>query len=241
MGEAGREAAQEKEMKVLVIGDTHFPAVHPGYLAFCSDLYAKHGCNKVVHIGDVVDWHAISRHGKQPEANDAITEFSAAQQHVKKWKRAFPDMIVCEGNHDSRIVKQAADVEIPQRFLKGYNELWETKWGWRTDHKIDGVYYFHGTGCSGHYPAMTTMQKMLMSTVMGHVHSAGGIWWRANPERRIFGMNTGCGVDDKHIAFKYGEHLKVRSILSAGVVIDGTPIHVIMPCGHGEKYHKSRF
>lgn len=227
--------------KVLTIGDTHMPAVHPGYLAFCEDLASKHRCDKIVHIGDVIDSHAISRHEKQPEANDALTEYEQAKKHVQKWKKSFPKMTVCEGNHDMRSARQAATVNIPQRFLKGYNELYETNWAWVPDIQIDGVYYFHGTGCSGQHPAYTTMHKMMMSTVLGHVHSAGGIKWRANPERRIFGMDVGCGVDDKHIAFKYGENLKTRSILSAGVVIDGNPMHFIMPAGEGERYHRDRF
>ena len=228
-------------MRALIVGDTHLPAVHPGYLSFCKDLAQKYRCNKFIHIGDLVDWHAVSQHDKQPEAKDALSEFEEARSHIKKWERAFPEMIVLEGNHDARIARQAATVNIPQRFLKGYNELWDTKWEWKLDHKLDNVYFHHGTGTSGQFPAVTTMQKMLMSVCQGHIHSAGGIWWRANPERRIFGMNTGCGVDDKHIAFTYGEHLKVRSILSAGVVLDGTPAHIIMPASRGEKYHRSRF
>lgn len=229
-------------MRVLVIGDTHFPAVHPGYLAFCEDLASKFECNKFLHIGDVVDWHAISRHEPQPEANDALTEYEAAKRCVAKWKKSFPKLKVTEGNHDNRIARQAASVKIPERFLVGYNDLWETpSWEWMPSYQLDGVYYFHGTGVSGQYPAMNTMQKMLMSTVMGHVHSAGGINWRANPERRMFGMSVGCGVDDRHVAFKYGEHLKVRSVLAAGVVIDGTPQHFIMPASPGEKYCRSRF
>lgn len=228
-------------MNVLVIGDTHAPATHPGYLGFCEDLAEKHRCNKFIHIGDCVDWHAISRHVKQPEAHDALSEYESAKKHVLKWSKSFPKMTVTEGNHDSRIARMAATVNIPERFLKGYNELWDTNWDWVPETQIDGVYYFHGTGVSGMHPAWTTMQKMLMSTVMGHIHSAGGINWRANPERRLFGMSVGCGVDDRHISFKYGEHLKIRSILSAGVVLDGTPMHVIMPCGEGEKYHRTRF
>jgi predicted phosphodiesterase len=228
--------------RVLVIGDTHFPATHPGYLRFCEDLADKHNCNKFVHIGDVTDWHAISLHDKEPEAKDALSEYELAKQHVDQWKKSFPEMLVCEGNHDARIARLAKTVNIPSRFLKGYNDLWETPdWLWRPDHKIDGVYYLHGTGTSGKYPAMTTMEKMLMSTVQGHVHAASGLWWKTNPERRLFGMNTGTGVDDRHISFRYGENLKTRAVLSAGIVIHGTPQHFIMPCGEGEKYHRSRF
>jgi hypothetical protein len=29
--------------------------------------------------------------------------------------------------------------------------------------------------------------------------------------------------------------------LAAAVVLDGIPQHFIMPCGRGERYHKSRF
>lgn len=228
-------------MKVLVIGDTHFPAVHPGYLSFCEDLAEKFGCNKFIHIGDLVDWHTISRFDPQPEADGTLTEYKAAQKCVAKWKKSFPNLVVTEGNHDARCYRQAASVNIPARFLKGYNELWETSWDWTPSYQLDGVYYFHGTGVSGMYPAMNTMQKMLMSTVMGHIHSAAGINWRANPQTRMFGMSVGCGVDDRHVAFKYGEHLKVRSVLAAGVVLDGTPQHVIMPCGDGEKYNRARF
>jgi predicted phosphodiesterase len=228
-------------MKVLVIGDTHLPAVHPGYLDFVSDVGEKNRCDKVVHIGDVVDLHAVSRFKKLPEAPGAMDEYKQTMKEMSRWKRRFPKLLVTIGNHDWRPYTQAQEVGIPSHYMKNYNELYKTKWHWKLETVIDGVYYFHGTGVAGLHPAYNTMQKMLMSTVMGHVHSAGGLKWRANPEKRLFGMDVGCGVDDKHLAFKYGEHLKVRSILSCGVVIDGMPNHIIMPMGRGEKYHRSRF
>jgi predicted phosphodiesterase len=228
--------------RVLVIGDTHFPAVRPGYRQFCEDLAEKFDCNKFVHIGDVIDFHAISEYDSEPDAPGALDEYEAALSHVYKWYSVWPNMIVTEGNHDRRPYRGAAKAKMPHRFVKGYNELFGTSgWKWLPDIVIDGAYYFHGTGTSGQYPAMNTMTKMLMPTVQGHVHSAAGLWWKTNPERRMFGMNVGCGVDDKHVAFKYGEHLKVRSVMAAGVVIDGTPQHFIMPCGEGEKYHRNRF
>lgn len=229
-------------MRVLAVGDTHFPAVHPGYLHFCVDLRDKYKCDTVVHIGDVVDVHAISQHERSPDAQGPVDEYESAMKHIKQWKRVFPVMHICEGNHDARISRMAATVNIPSRFLKGYNELYNTPlWKWRPDHTFDEVYYTHGTGCGGSYPAFNIMAKMLLSVVSGHVHSAAGIWWRANPLRRIFGMNLGCGVDDKHVAFRYGENLKIRSILSAGVVIDGVPHHHVMECGPGERYHRLKF
>lgn len=228
--------------RVLVIGDTHLPAVHPGYLAFCRDLESQYRCNKVIHIGDVIDFHGISMHDTNPDAPGPKQEYDEVLRLIPQWYKAFPTAHVCLGNHDARVARMAATVNIPELFLKSYNAMFGTpKWIWSQNFVIDDVYYFHGTGTGGMYPAFTTMQKMLMSVVCGHIHTAAGIWWRANPQRRVFGMNTGCGINDQHLAFKYGENLKIRSILSAAVILDGIPTHVVMPCGPREKYHKSRF
>lgn len=228
--------------KVLAIGDTHLPAVHPGYLRFCMDLRDQYRCNEVVHIGDVVDHHAISVHDQHPDAEGPADEYESALAGVHQWYKAFPDAKVCTGNHDARVARLAATVNIPERFIKSLKELYETPgWDWKQSHIIDDTFYVHGTGSGGMYPSFNIMQKMLMSVVSGHIHTASGVWFRANPTRRIFGCNTGCGVDDKHLAFKYGENMKIRSILSAAVILDGVPHHHVMEIGPGERYHRSRF
>lgn len=228
--------------KVLVIGDLHEPVTHPGYRRFCQDLYYQWDCNSVVFIGDIVDWHAISFHAHHPDAPGPKDEYEQAFAGVQKWVKAFPKAQVCIGNHDERVVRLAEDANIPSRFIREYTETWETPgWQWGVDHHIDDVYYFHGTGCGGMHPAFNVARKMMMSVCMGHVHSAGGVKWLVNPYRREFGMDVGCGIDDKAVQFAYGKHLKTRSVLSAGVVIDGTPYHEIMPAGPGEPYNRSKF
>lgn len=229
-------------MRILVIGDIHSPVDHPGYLPFCRDLYRKHRCNKVVFIGDIVDWHAISFHSHHPEAPGPKDEYDLAFQVIKRWTRAFPKADVCIGNHDERVIRLAETVNIPCQFLRDYREIWQTPgWHWDTSHTLDDVYYFHGTGTGGVHPAFCSMQKQLMSVVQGHIHSAAGIKWRANTNRRIFGMDVGCGIDDKALAFAYGRQQQIRSMISAGVVLDGIPYHEVCPLGPGEKYHRSRF
>ena len=57
----------------------------------------------------------------------------------------------------------------------------------------------------------------------------------------MFGMDVGCLIDDKAMAFAYGQRIKIRSVLSVGVIIDGVPQVIPMPVGRGEKYHDSRF
>lgn len=229
--------------RVLTIGDPHEPVAHPGYLSFCQDLYYEWDCDTVVILGDITDNHAISFHAAHPECPGPATEADLTLLKIQKWYQAFPNAKVCIGNHDERPGRLVESVKIPQRkFLRSYSELWETpKWDWQFDHIIDNVYYFHGTARGGIHPAWNTMKDMLMSVVMGHLHSCAGVKWLANPLQRTFAMDVGCGIDIDAFQFAYGKHIKKRPILAAGVVLDGVPYHEIMPCGVGEKYHKSKF
>jgi predicted phosphodiesterase len=196
----------------------------------------------VVIAGDIVDHQAVSFHAANPHCPGPVDEYLLTKQKIKKWYKAFPSAIVTIGNHDARVIRLAESVNIPSKFLRDYNEVWKTpKWQWVEDVIIDDVYYMHGTNRSGMHPAFNAMKDMLMSVVMGHCHSAAGVKWRANPNRRTFGMDTGCGIDVDAYQFAYGKHMRSRPILAAGAIIDGVPQHFIMPCGRGEKYHKSRF
>lgn len=228
--------------RVLCIGDLHCPVEHPGYLRFCKDLYREFRCDVSVFIGDAVDWHAISMHPKEPECPGPLDEYEQTKAKIKAWHKAFPNSLVCIGNHDERPSRLAKMGGIPERFLKDYNTLWETPtWKWDYNFLIDGVYYCHGTGTSGIHPAWTKSGKMLMSVVMGHCHSRSGVKWRVNPMHRIFAMDVGCGIDNGAYQFVYGRACDDKPIISAGVVIGGEPVHRMMAMGKGEKYHKSRF
>jgi hypothetical protein len=169
-------------------------------------------------------------------------EYDLALERIAHWRDYFPKARVCIGNHDERVIRLAASVNIPAVFIRRYAEVWDTpKWTWDYEFILDDVYYFHGTGHSGVHPAYNVMGKMLMSTVMGHIHTASGVKWKFNPLKRIFGMDVGCGIDERSLAFAYGKHLRQRSGISAGVVLEGDPIHTVCKIGRGEKYHRSRF
>ena len=228
--------------RVLVIGDIHEPATHPAYRAFVEDLYDYWSCDTVVFIGDIVDHHCISFWKKDVDADGVTREAEFAYAGIAKWYKAFPKAKVMIGNHDERVLRLAASVNIPARFIKDYSKVWNTpKWKWLRAATIDGVHYFHGTGLSGKMPALNAAKEGMVSTVIGHCHSVAGIKWACAPDRRVFGMDTGCGVDISHPAMSYGRNLIRKPILSAGVVIDGIPYHEIMPMAKGETYHRSRF
>lgn len=225
-----------------MVGDLHLPAARVGYREFCTDLYEQWDCDTVIFIGDVVDWHAISFHAKNPECPGPTDEYELAKQHVRKWAELFPVASVCIGNHDERPRRLARTVNIPDFMLKDYSDIWPAKnWEWAWRFKIDGVTYKHGKGCSGIHPAWNLMNKMQQSVVIGHCHTRAGIKGFCNDEHRRFGMDVGCGVDEKMFQFVYQFDNPIRPFLSAGVVIDGTPYLEPMPCGKGERYHDSKF
>lgn len=229
-------------MRVGIIGDSHLPFCHPNYLRFCRDTFRRWKVSRVVHIGDVVDAHALSFHEHDPNGHSAEDEAKKVEQEIRAWKRTFPDLLVCIGNHDERQYRAARRAGIPDRYVRTYADVWNTpKWKWAYSHVIDGVLYEHGTGTSGKDAAYNRAVQKRTSLVMGHVHSFAGPKYHTNEFDRIFGLNVGCGIDCDAYAFAYGRPFPIRPVLGCGVVLDGKEAYFIpMPCGKGEKYHRSR-
>lgn len=215
--------------KVLVIGDLHCPAVHASYLDFVKSVKKKYRTDAVVFIGDIIDHAAISFHKKNPENPAALDEYNQAMYSLKQWIKNFPEATVTIGNHDDRVVRIAADAGIPSHYLREYQDVYGSKgWDWVPAIEIDGVYYYHGVGAGGMYPAINAAKMRLQSVVMGHYHSVAGINWIVGPTSRIFGMNVGSGVDRFHPAMQYGSAYLKKPVLSCGVVIDGHPYLELM-------------
>jgi hypothetical protein len=220
---------EEKMSAVLVVGDLHAPATHEKYLSFCKKISRKYNTNKTVFIGDIVDHEAISRHEKNPDLPSAHSEYLIAQKQVNQWYRAFPNAVVCIGNHDERVMRRAKSEGIPSLYLKPYNDVYGTRgWTWAYDHVVDGILYTHGTNWSGKTPAFNAACYLRRSVVCGHLHSVASISHHNNGTDTIFGMNVGCGVDAEHLAMLYGRYSLKKPFLSCGVVKDGHPYLEVM-------------
>ena len=93
--------------RVLVIGDTHCPAMLPEYVPFLRDIYKQWSCDTVIHIGDCTDWAAISFHEKNPACASAGDEYTTTLKQVQTLYKAFPKAVVMTGNHDDLPARQA--------------------------------------------------------------------------------------------------------------------------------------
>ena len=216
-----------KKHRVLVIGDTHAPAMHPKYISFLKRIYKKHNCNRVVHIGDLVDWAAISYHEKDPSLPSAYDEFKEAQKQVRRLHKAFPKADYMSGNHSVLPQRKARSIGLPECVLKDFGDLWGLD-GWTIHPRyakiyIDDVQYRHGdSGKGGQVAAKAQAMAEFCSVVQGDKHAQAGVNYVANDRDLVFGLQTGCGVLHKHPNMAYGKVYSSKPILGCGVVLNGT-------------------
>ena len=211
---------------VLIIPDTHCPAMRRGFVSFLQRIADRYSPDRIVHIGDLVDWASISYHEKHPGLSDARSEYRKALRQVARLYEAFPQADWLIGNHDSLTERQAKTAGILPELLRSYTDVWEVP-NWTTHERqavleIDGVIYSHGeTGKGGQNAALKQAKDNFKSTVIGHFHSQAGVQFWANPDYRVFGLSVGCGVDASSLAMEYGRKFAAKPILGCGVVIDG--------------------
>lgn len=205
---------------VGVIGDTHFPFVHPNYLDFLQETFAKHNAFRVIHIGDLCDNHAISRWPSEPDAMGACQEFEQAREWVDRFAQAFPRVTLVLGNHDRIPERQAASLGMPTQYIKSIRDVWRLPAGWEIAEQvvIDDVMYEHGISWVGKDGALDKAKNSMMSCVIGHAHGHAGCKYMSNAQQLIFGMNVGCGVDIRAYAMRYGKYNKTREVLGCGLV-----------------------
>jgi len=218
-------------MNVLAIGDTHLPFENKHYLSFCKQTQKKYKCSLTVHVGDLVDNHAISYHEHDPDGYSPYHEMLQADKSLAKWFKAFPKLKLCKGNHDMLAKRKGRTNGIPNRIIKNFRDVWNLPKGWQFEwsYEINNVLYQHGDANSGLYPHAQACKNNRQSTVIGHCHSVAGVNWSANNKDMIFGLSTGCGIDRMKYAFWYGKDFKFKPILSCGVILENGRVPILVP------------
>ena len=210
---------------VLVIGDLHAPFIRKDYLEHCIKAYHKYACDEVVFIGDIIDNHYSSYHETDPDGYGAGEELDRAVDTLKPWYEAFPVATVTLGNHDLIIARKAYSSGLSKLWLRDYNQVLGTP-GWRfvEQYEKDNVLYTHGTGKK----CRARIKAELFSVVQGHYHSEMYIDYNVGRNYKIFGMQIGCGVDEKSYAMAYGKG-GPRMAIGCGVVLDSGRLPVLEP------------
>ena len=217
-----------KYNSILVISDFHAPYNHPDAVAFLTALKKQYKFDKVVCIGDEVDYHAISFHDSDPDLPSASDELTMAIDELKPLYKLFPQVTVVDSNHGSMVYRKALSNGLPRRLFKTPQEIIEAPkgWKWVQDIKLNTplgpVYFCHGkSGAAGRLAS-----QYGMSCVQGHYHEKAQIHYISTPERLMFDLHTGCLADDKSLALGYNKINPKRPIVSTAIIIHGIP-HII--------------
>jgi hypothetical protein len=215
---------------VLVIPDLQYPFAHKDHLDFLKTVAKKFKPNRIINIGDEVDFHAISEWDHDPDGLSAGDELKAGIGDLKRLYEIFPTVQVCTSNHTARPFRRAKKYGIPSAFIRDYREFLKAPkgWTWADSWEIDGVKYQHGEGFSGQAGALKAALTNMQSTVIGHIHSHAGIQYSANSRYLVFGFNVGCLIDRHSYAFAYGKNMPNKPILGCGIIIDGIPLFIPM-------------
>ena len=211
---------------VLVISDLHIPYHHQDAFEFLKALKKKYKPDLIVNIGDELDHHAISMHEHNPDLMSAGDELKQSKEYVRDLEKIFPRMTLVHSNHSSLVYRRALKYGLPKDYLKSYNEFLGVGdgWEWVDDLTVtlsDGSRCFFTHGISA--DVLKVAAQYGMNSVQGHFHTKFSIGYFSNPDALIWGMQVGCLINQKSMAFDYAKNFKSRFIVGCGMIIDGQP------------------
>lgn len=227
-----------KHDRYLFISDLQIPFEAEHALKFCKAIQKEFRIepDAVYNVGDECDLYHGSMHAKSPDAElTPRQELELTRKKLKHWYREFPQMKLAISNHGLRWLRKALDADIPSEVLRCYRELIDAPkgWQWRERWNIDGararMAMIHGLGYSGINAHRNAAMDLGCNVVHGHLHSNAGISYLNNDGRKIWGLNTGCLIDNESFAFTYGKYNRQKPVLGVGVVIDGGLTPMLLP------------
>ena len=211
--------------RILIISDLHIPYHHKDAFDFLRAVKKEYKPDRVINIGDLLDFHAINMHTHDPDLYSPGHELQISKQYVKELESIFPEVTEIDSNHSSMVFRRAVKYGMSREFLKDYGDFLGTKhWKWTDDLTLtmgngQRCFFTHGKSAD----ILKVSQTMGMSAVQGHYHTKFLVAWWANPDNLFFGMNVGCLINQKSMAFGYAKNFRTRFILGCAVILDGIP------------------
>ena len=212
--------------RILVISDMHIPYHHKDAISFLKEIKKEFKPDTVVNIGDSLDFHAISMHDSNPDLYSAGHELKEARKYIKELEGVFPEVTEVDSNHSSLVYRRALKYGMSKEFLRDYGDFLGTKkWKWIDDLTLtmgngQRCFFTHGRSAD----VLKTSQAMGMSCVQGHYHSSMGVRYYGNSLGLYYGLQVGCMIDSKSLAFRYNKVQKARPIIGCSVIKNGLPI-----------------
>lgn len=212
--------------KILCVSDLHFPYCHKDTFKFLKALKKKYTPDKVVLLGDEVDYHSLSFHDSDPDLDSAGSELLKSIGYMESIYKIFPKADVLESNHGSMGYRKAKHHGMPRHLLKSYKEVLNAPqgWNWHTELVLkmsngEKVLFRHSFAAN----ILQASQARGMCVVQGHYHTTLAIHYWMMGHRALFGFTVGCMIDNTSMAFAYNKIFKHPPIMSHGIIIEGVP------------------
>lgn len=214
-----------KHKSVLIISDLHIPYHHKDAFAFLKEAKKIFKPDTIINMGDLLDFHAISMHQHDSDLPSPGDELNISKQYIRELESVFPEVTEIHSNHSSLVYRRALKYGMSRQFLRPYGDFLGTKkWKWVDDLTLtmsngDRVHFTHGKSAN----VLKVAQSLGMSVCQAHYHSRFSLEYTANPDKLYWGMQVGCLIDQKSLAFEYARNFPNRFILGTAVILDGVP------------------
>lgn len=212
--------------RILLISDLHVPYQHPDTVAFLTAIKKKYKPTRVISVGDEVDKHAMSFHDSDPDLSSAGDELEAAIEGLQPIYKLFPKMDLVDSNHGSMVYRKGKHHGIPRKYLRDYGDILDAPKGWKWQHELlinipggNQLLVVHGISKD----VMKVVAQRGVCVAQGHYHSEFRIGYLGNPNHLLFGINVGCSIDSKSLAFAYDKLNLARPVVGHGIIINGLP------------------
>lgn len=212
--------------RILLISDLHVPYQHPDTIAFLTAIKKKYKPTRVISVGDEVDKHSLSFHDSDPDLMSAGDELEEAIEQLQPLYKLFPKMDLVDSNHGSMVYRKSKHHGIPRKYLRDYGDVLNAPKGWKWQHELlinipgnNQLLVVHGISKD----VMKVVAQRGTCVVQGHFHSEFRIGYLGNPNHLLFGMNIGCSIDSKSLAFAYDKLNLARPVVGHGIILNGLP------------------
>jgi hypothetical protein len=220
------KAIDKKNQRILCVSDLHAPFMHPDTVAFLDAVRKAYRPTRVVLLGDEIDHHAMSFHDSDPDLYSAGDELVAAIEQLKPIYRMFPKADVLDSNHGSMAYRKGKHHGIPRKYLRDYGDVLDAPSGWTWHDELilhvpggNQVFFHHGLSKD----VMKVVAQRGMCAVQGHYHTEFRIGYLGNPNHLLWGLQVGCSIDGKALAFAYDKVNLGRPVIGHALIDHGLP------------------
>ena len=179
-----------KNRKILVLSDLHCPYHDVKAISEAIKAGQDWCVDTVILLGDIMDFHRISRYPSDPETLTFAKEIEIGNQMLFGIRESFRNAEIhyIEGNHEVRldayIEKNASEfTDLPDLRLERLLDLYAQEINWLSNGFIHcgDMTFIHGhemRGIGGVNPSRKLFNKMKKSAICGHLHRPESFYTR---------------------------------------------------------------